>query len=262
MLPTTSVAIPSFSASVLMMAESFLTWADNDVSDYHTFLQNYWRDTFYILQNTINDFQTFWDKTLYDGVLNEVTQVSDQDQSPINFSADFTSVEQAINNNYTPDNTGFEIAIYQKIGVGNGSMANNPLLQELPDPITKVTWDQYLTISQSDASDLGLTMLEDRTNKIDITVRGNTYSLPALIQPGQAKGTLGIAVGYGRTNAGRVAHELGLNIYPLIIGNDGMQATSVTADVQVALTSETYRLARTQTHQTYMGRESVIQEST
>ncbi|TDI64194.1 MAG: 4Fe-4S dicluster domain-containing protein [Bacteroidetes bacterium] len=242
--------------------ESFLVWAENDVNNYHTFLQNYWRDNFYIIQNTTNDFQTFWDETLYDGVLNEVTEGNNQDQNTNSFSADFTSVEQAINNNYAANNTGFEIAIYQKIGIGNGAMANNPLLHELPDPITKVTWDNYITISQSDASDLGLAMLEDKTNKIDITIGGNTYSLPALIQPGQAKGTLGIALGYGRTNAGRVAQNLGVNIYPLTMGKDGMQTTSVTTDVQVVLTSVNYRLARTQTHQTYMGREIVIQEST
>ena len=86
--------------------------------------------------------------------------------------------------------------------------------------------------------------------------------MPALVQPGQADGTVGLALGYGRTKAGRVADGVGVNAYELVDSSKGFTNFDVTEGISIELTSEVYKIAQTQTHQTYMGREFVIQEAT
>jgi anaerobic selenocysteine-containing dehydrogenase len=145
--------------------------------------------------------------------------------------------------------------------LGTGSQANNPLLQELPDPITKATWDHYVTVSLSDASELGIDNdAEGRTQLVNVTANGKTISVAALVQPGQAKGTLGVALGYGRTQVGLVGKEIGANAYPLLSLGTSL-GYSVTSGVKIEKTETPFQIAQTQIHQTYMGRANVVQES-
>ncbi len=242
--------------------ESFLTWAGNAV-EYFAYLQDNWRANFFDKQSDTSSFQTFWDKTLYDGVF-------ELGGSKKNLSYDTSAATAAagsIGINYKAESTQFQLALYQKVSIGDGSQANNPWLQEMPDPVTKSTWDNYLTMSQVDAREMGLKMKEGNTEVLNLTVNGETMAVPVLIQPGQAVGTLGLALGYGRTKAGRVAgngdeNMVGVNAYPLITRLDGANSYSVFAGVSVERTKESYKIAQTQTHQTYMERENVIQEST
>ncbi|MEQ8423657.1 MAG: molybdopterin oxidoreductase, partial [Cyclobacteriaceae bacterium] len=238
--------------------ESLLKWAGEE-TDYFTFVKNNWNNWYYGQAGGGASFQTFWDKCLYDGVLelgggSEVGSVS--------FAGDVNAAASAISANYKANNTGLELVLYESYGVGNGSQANNPLLQELPDPITKAVWDHYATISQKDATALGVNNdAEGRTQYISVTAGGQTLKIPALVQPGQAPGTIGIAIGYGRTKVGKVAENLGLNVYPLVQLSNGSLNYSVTAGVTAALVEESFQIAQTQIHQTYMGRGNVIQES-
>ena len=238
--------------------ETLLKWAGNEMTDYLEFLQNSWKTKFYPNANDSIGFQIFWDKTLVDGVM---VVISEETLEQPAFSADFASVETALNQNYKKDNSGWELSIYQKVGMGSGSMANNPFLHELPDPVTKVTWDNYVTVSQSDAAELGIEMDGDRTTKVNLNVSNISLSVPALIQPGQAKGTLGLSLGYGRTAAGRVGNGLGVNAYPLVKLLNGTLAYTISSGVQISNTEEEHRIARTQTHQTYMNRNFVVQEA-
>ena len=158
-----------------------------------------------------------------------------------------------------------ELVIYQKAGIGTGRQANNPWLQEMPDPISKATWDNYLTIpldlAQSEGWDLK--MDEGRTKKAIVRVGDQEISVPVMVQPGQAPGTVGLALGYGRISAGKVANERGVNAFPLLqFDKNGLVQYAITEGVSVELTNETYFIAQTQTHNTYMGRESVIQDAT
>lgn len=237
--------------------ESFLKWAGQDV-EYYTYLQNNWRENFFSKQTDTSSFQTFWDKALYDGVFETggTTRNLSFDAAAANAAA--TSIAQ----NYKVSGGGFELSLYQKIGLGDGSQANNPWLQEMSDPITKATWDNYLTMSIADANEMGITLKEGETQLADLTVNGTTVKVPVLVQPGQANGTLGMAVGYGRTKAGRVGDNLGVNAYPFMTKLNGANVMDVFAGVSVTATGESYRIAQTQTHQTYMGRENVIQEAT
>lgn len=237
--------------------ESLMMWAGEKI-EYFTFVKNNWKNWHYGKAGNGVNFQTFWDKCLYDGVL----EIGGLESSAVTFAGDVNAAATTIAANYKANNTGFEIALYESYGVGNGSQANNPLLQELPDPITKAVWDHYATISQKDAAALGVNNDgEGRTQYIDIKVGSKSIKIPALVQPGQAPGTIGIAIGYGRTKVGKVAENLGLNVYPMITLLNGSLNFNITSGVTAALASETYQIAQTQIHQTYMGRSNVIQES-
>jgi Fe-S-cluster-containing dehydrogenase component len=236
-------------------AESLLVWAGESNTEYFTVLKEYWRTRFYNAGAGV-DFQSFWDKCLYDGVyeLPEETKT-------YSFSANVDGALSTISSTYKATNSGFELALYESCGLGNGSQANNPLLQELPDPITKATWDHYVTISLKDANELGIENdAEGHTQIVNLTANGKTISVAALVQPGQAPGTLGVALGYGRTKVGKVGENIGANAYPLVSVNETM-SYSILSGVTLAKTDTEFQLAQTQIHQTYMGRENVIQES-
>ncbi len=247
---------------------SFLAWAGKD-SDYFSFLKNNWNQWF-SAENTLGSFQVFWDTVLHNGVYETKSTASavavdsttvDSIAAPsASFAGNTSAAGASIAKNYKADNSGVELAIYQNVGIGNGSQANNPLLQELPDPITKATWDNYLTVAIADAQ--GLKMFEGETKLAELTVNGTTIEVPVLIQPGQAKGTVGLAIGYGRTNAGKVANGVGVNAYPFITEVNGTQSFNVTSGVAYKITDKPFKIAQTQTHETHMERDNVLRETT
>ena len=235
--------------------DSFLVWAGS-TANYYDFLRQNWESSVFTQVESGGEFQEFWDKSLYNGVL-----ASNKSATALTQVGDASAAAAAVAQTYKADNAGAELVIYSKVGIGNGAFANNPWLQEMPDPITKATWDNYLTVSQKWAAENGVTMFEENTKKASITVNGKSLIVPILIQPGQANGTFGLAIGYGRTRAGRVADGVGVNAYDLLDASKGFVNFDITTGVEVAVTGDSYKIARTQTHQTFMGRENVIQES-
>lgn len=154
---------------------------------------------------------------------------------------------------------GMELALYEN-AVGAGYQANNPWLHELPDPITRLTWDNYLTIAAADALAMGF---ENETNS-DGSLDGSYATLkvgkrvlenvPVLIQPGQTAGTVGLAYGYGRTSAGKVADALGVNAYALGVATG-------TASVEISKSEGMHEFATVQLGHTMMGRRIVNEVS-
>lgn len=237
--------------------ESLLMWAGEKV-EYFSYLKNNWKNWHFNQSALGVGFQAFWDKCLYDGVF----EGGEGSAESVTFAGDVNAAAASVSANYKANNAGFEIALYENCGVGNGSQANNPLLQELPDPITKAVWDHYATISQKDAAALGVENdAEGRTQYLNIAIGNKTIKIPALVQPGQTPGTIGIAIGYGRTKVGKVAENLGQNVYPLVSLVNGSLNYSITTGVTPTLVDEAFQIAQTQVHQTYMGRSNVIQES-
>ena len=154
-----------------------------------------------------------------------------------------------------------ELTLYTNTAIGDGTEANNPWLQELPDPITRLSWDNYLTISPKDAKELGLentlnARMQLNGDTVNLTVNSVTLKdVPVFIQPGQAEGSLGLALGYGKVNSGKVA-ETGINAYPLF---DGSNLTLSNVTIEKAASGE-HEFAGMQLQGTLMGRYDIAKE--
>ena len=236
--------------------ESLLTWMGEEETDYYLYLNKTWKEKYFPTQEKITDFQTFWDQSLHDGVYSYTSDIASVNEfNPAQGLAD------RIAKKYSAASGGLELLLYTKIGIGSGHQANNPWLQEMPDPISKTTWDNYLTIPQSIARDLGIAADGNQFPVANVEVKGITLKLPVLVQPGQARGTLGLALGYGRKKAGRVANNIGVDAYPLMDNSRGFWSNAILEGITVNPLPETYQIAQTQTHHTYMERSNVIQEA-
>ncbi len=233
--------------------ESLLRFAGRDDS-YYDYVRNYWKENVYNAETAEKSFDLFWDRCLHDGV-HEVETPSEEgfDMVPVLISESMGTAASGI----SAEGQGMELVIYESHNIGSGEMANNPWLQETPDPISKVCWDNYISISVPDAKEQGI----NQDDLLTLTASGKSVTLPALIQPGQTAGVLGVAYGYGRTNSGKVGDGIGANVYPMA-GSDGYVNYSITKGVSLAKATGTRKLAQTQTHHTYMGRDFVIQETT
>ncbi|MBI1315239.1 4Fe-4S dicluster domain-containing protein [bacterium] len=161
---------------------------------------------------------------------------------------------------------GLELAVYTKAGMGTGRLANNPWLQEFPDPITRTSWDNYLTISASDAKEIGLENTTQSNGALNgsrvriTTAQGKVLDMvPVLIQPGQAKGSVGLAVGYGRTKAGKVGDGVGVNAFALLTGAEAQQ--QFLSGVKIEPVEGEHEFACVQLHHTMMGRDIVREVS-
>jgi len=151
-----------------------------------------------------------------------------------------------------PPESDLVMTLYTSVGINDGRYANNPWLQELPDPVSKVCWDNYLAVSPADADEQG--WVDEMVVKVD------GVELPVLIQPGQAKGTVSLALGYGRTKAGKVGEHVGVNGFQWVVSRDGHRA--YTNDrISLEVTKQTYPLARTQSHHHMEGRP-IVRETT
>jgi len=157
---------------------------------------------------------------------------------------------------------GMELQLYTKTGMGDGQQANNPWLQEFPDPITRTSWDNYLTVSAADANELGLVNEHEATGAlngsyVDVTVNGVTVkNVPVIIQPGQAKGSVGLSLGFGRTAGLKEEMKTGVNAYPLYQNFNNAQ------NVSVSKASGMHEFACVQLQNTLMGRGDIIRETT
>lgn len=158
--------------------------------------------------------------------------------------------------------TGMSLVLYTKTGMGDGRQASNPWLQEFPDPITRVTWDNYVTVSKKDARELGLVNEHVANGGLDgsyvnLTVGGTTLSqVPVIIQPGQAEGTLGLSLGYGKKVGMKTEMQTGVNAYALYQDFCRQQSVSVEK------ASGMHEFACIQLHNTLMGRGDIIKEAT
>jgi len=210
--------------------ESIMSWMGE--SDYYTYLQNFYTDI-------------DWNKSVHDGYFT-------RNNGNVNVDAKLIAVPSF--DLLKSESIDFEMT--EKISMGDGNQSNNPWLQELPDPLSRACWDNYLTMSPSTARDLGIKNWNVSNgalngNMVNITVNGITLkNVPVMIQPGQAVGTVAMAVGYGRTDEGKCGDEIGFNAFSL--GNG--KAT-------IKVVGGEYEFAAVQLHHTMMGRE-IVKETT
>ncbi len=225
------------------MQESLLKWSDAEVTNYYEYIQNYWQANVFTKQSAESNFQNFWDKAVHDGVMRVEDEIESRE-----FSANIVEIASNVK---LSNGDGLELLLYEKMGMGDGRYSNNPFLQELPDPITRATWDNYACVSPKYASEvLGINIKTEadirEKDVIKISANGYSIELPVLIQPGQANNTIAIALGYGRTHAGRAGNGVGQNAYPFLSMINGTWQRYATG-VKVEKTGKKYKLALIQT---------------
>lgn len=196
-----------------------------------------------------------WNQVLHDGV-HVAAVLPTATATAFNYSAAANALASA------KKGTGFELVLYAKTGLGDGQQANNPWLQELPDPITRVSWDNYVTVSRFDADQLKMSNEIVANGGLNgsyatLTVGGvKLENVPVIVQPGQAKGTVGLALGYGRKAAMKEEMMVGINAYALYNGFNNVQSA------QLALGDGVHEFACVQGQKTLMGRGDIIKETT
>ena len=194
-----------------------------------------------------------WNKVVHDGLFVGTS-------SALSGSADYTAAASALAGSKALAD--FELVLYTKTGLGDGQQANNPWLQEFPDPITRVSWDNYLTVSNADAKTLELSNEIVANGGLNgsyatITVNGiKLEEVPVIVQPGQAVGTVGLALGYGRKAALKEEMQVGINAYALYKGFNDVQS------VKVERAGGEHEFACVQGQKTLMGRGDIIKETT
>ena len=195
-----------------------------------------------------------WNKVLHDGVL--VIGSSALSAG----SVDYASAANVVAKSKSAGD--FELVLYTKTGMGDGQQANNPWLQEFPDPITRVSWDNYVTVSNADAKKLNLTneiVANGGLNGSYATITTadglKLENVPVIVQPGQAVGTVGLALGYGRKAALKEEMVVGLNAYALYKNFSSVQSVSI------AKANGVHEFACVQGQKTLMGRGDIIKET-
>jgi MoCo/4Fe-4S cofactor protein with predicted Tat translocation signal len=163
--------------------------------------------------------------------------------------------------------SGSEVVLYQKVSIGTGAQAGNPWLQELPDPVSKATWDNYAMISMPMAEKLGIKLNSDyeyypEKPLVEVTVGNKKIKIPALVFPGINADTIAIAVGYGRNEAlGVTSAGVGVNVYGLATLN-GNNVDNYATGATITNLKEKYKIGQTQKHNSYENRKEVVRETT
>ncbi|MEO6846367.1 MAG: TAT-variant-translocated molybdopterin oxidoreductase [Chthoniobacterales bacterium] len=149
--------------------------------------------------------------------------------------------------------SGIELVFTQSPSVDDGRYANNSWLQETPDFVTKITWDNAALISPATAKKLGVKTDEDDqlSPYLEISSNGKTVKIPAYIAPGQADDSISVALGYGRKNVSHLMENVGFDIYPLR-RSDAMR---VLPNVEVKNVGGEYHFAVQQIHANMEGRD-------
>ncbi len=272
---------PLFNTASAM--ESFLVWANKanrggkDSKVAYDYIQSMWQQYGFPAQNTYADFHTYWSMAVHNSCV-EVNMPMEAVNMTFN-DASLSGVAGML-----PKTGALEVEMYQKAGIGIGLQANNPWLQELPDPMTKVTWDNYITMNPVQMEKDGYATTYDQENGLNLAtvkVGDKSITLPVYPLPGQALGTVGIALGYGRgangENIGNAAFQtkeygghvtdengnakpIGANAFMFVQhANNSYQNC---AEATIAKAEGTYLIAATQIHHTVMGRHSIVRETT
>ncbi|HEX3682609.1 MAG TPA: TAT-variant-translocated molybdopterin oxidoreductase [Bryobacteraceae bacterium] len=197
----------------------------------HDIVKGYWQG-----QNKSGDFDTFWKRSLHDGVV-AGSAVGTVNGKPAALPPLANATVSGLEIVFRPDPT-----------ISDGTYSNNGWLQELPKPQSKMTWDNVVSISPKNAAAMKVTI----GDMLRVTVEGRSVVGPAWILPGHAEDSVTVHFGYGREGSGRVGNKIGYNAFAIQTG-----ATPYCAAGSIQKTGEHYRLANIQETQTMAGRDPV-----
>jgi molybdopterin-containing oxidoreductase family iron-sulfur binding subunit len=185
----------------------------------------YWRK-----QSGAADFETWWRRSVHDGYIAGSA-------FPVK-----SLTAKSISGEPPAEQPGIEVTFRRDPAVHDGRFANNGWLQELPKPMSKMTWDNPVWISPKTAESLGVRS-ED---VVEISLQGSTARAAVWVQAGHPDNAITLFLGYGRTRAGRAGTGMGFDFYPLRTTH-GMRHA---AGAHIRKTGDTYKLATTQGYQT------------
>ena len=173
-----------------------MAWSGKAVTAYD-FIRDYWTKNIYPQQKEFSDFEKFWSDCVQKGV----ALINDEKSPLATFHLPALSKVKVAP---SQELSGYELVLYASVALGSGRQANNPWLQELPDPMNKTTWGNVAAISPTTAKKMNV--VDGRMLAISSGVSTiSTIELPTLIQQGLPENVVAIALGYGRTMAGKVA---------------------------------------------------------
>lgn len=261
--------------------ETVLVWAGKaqrggkDSRVAYDYIAKMWEMYGFPQQTEYTDFHTYWSMAVHNSAM---SMKMEKLMLPFNEAA-MSGLSSKL-----PKGGDLEVVLYQKSAIGTGEMTGNPWLQEMPDPISKVTWDNYITMNPMEMKAQGFVTTFDQEhglNMATVKVGNESITLPVYPSPGQALKTIGIALGYGRGegneeigNAAYVTKQyggfeldgqgnrvpVGKNAFRFI----GWSHDGYTTDVSGSLNKVDgiYPIAATQIHHTVMGRNSIVRETT
>ncbi|MEM6269749.1 MAG: TAT-variant-translocated molybdopterin oxidoreductase [Bacteroidota bacterium] len=248
--------------------DTLMVWS-GDNRRFYDLIREVWENEIYPRGAKQATFRSFWNDTVRDGFFEadvhgsahategahhaaqvpaEHAEDEEAAAAPDHASAgsplpDPATSRAALLATYNKNKDTSEFVIYLSTTMGTGRYANNPWLQEYPDPITKVTWDNYICVPYVNAKQEGWSDGDIATLKVG----GKSVDLPIIVQPGQAANTYAIKVGYGRGDiAGKVAKGVGKNVYPMV-GVENGSFSYVSQGASVTPKGENIRMAKTQT---------------
>ena len=251
--PNASIANPVLDSATAAVQKVAAAMTIGDENSYYNLIKKYW-------ESNILGGKSF-NQALYDGFVNNNSGTT-LTMSAGNAAAAASALSAA-------KSAKWELQLYTKVGMGDGRQATNPWLQEFPDPITRTAWDNYVTMNPLDAEAEGISMWNagpERDGRMqfngpyyNLKANGQTLKVPVFVQPGQAQGTLGLALGYGVK--GKIAEannldQIGVNAYPLY--KDGSKTLSVEGFEKA---EGSHEFANIQMMNTLMGRYEIAREA-
>ncbi len=192
-----------------------------------------------------DDFDMRWHAALRDGV------IADSQPATITPTLQPSAASGLAPSEADANSDTFELILAPDPSIGDGRCANNGWLQELPKPLTKLTWENAVLMAPADAQRLGI----ETDDVVRLECNGQSVTAPACIMPGHAEGCVTCYLGYGRTRAGRIGTGLGFNAYMFRPANGGYVARGA----KIAKTGKRSELARTQKHHEFEGRNIIHQ---
>ena len=193
------------------------------------------RETFVEVSGKKDD--SAWREFLYNGFLGNSAAKAASANSNVNAPNAAKAVAVSKDN--------LEVVFYRDYKVDDGRYSNNGWLQELPDPVTKLSWDNTVLMSRKTARELGVRNYD----VVEVKLGGRSVRGPIWVQPGMADYVVGLALGYGREWNGRIGFKVGFNAYPLRASLE-----SIATGATISKTGDTYPLSTTQNHWSMEGR--------
>ncbi|MEX2577326.1 MAG: TAT-variant-translocated molybdopterin oxidoreductase [Halofilum sp. (in: g-proteobacteria)] len=199
-------------------------------------LRQHWRQR----RGGLDDFEAFWRRALHDGVVPDSAATPVRTRPRADWLADLPAPAAAPSElllQFRPDPA-----------LWDGADANNGWLQELPQPLTKITWDNAALVSPALAEARGL----DTGDEIELAVDDRRVRFPVYVLPGQPRDAVTVHLGHGRERAGRIGNGVGRNAYAL-----RSSERPWSAPVSLTATGDQHELATTQSHHSIEGRHMI-----